>query len=59
MGKEVLLKFIVMAMHVYVMSCFKLTKITNSNLTSAMSDFWWNAIEHKRKIHWISWEKMS
>lgn len=57
-GKEVLLKAVAMALPVYAMSCFKLTKTTISNITSAMSDFWWSSFEHKRQMHWVSWEKM-
>ena len=57
-GKEVLLKAMAMAMPVFAMSVFKLPKITCQNLTSAMTNFWWNAQEGKKKIHWVSWEGM-
>lgn len=57
-GKEVLLMAVAMAMPVYAMSCFKLTKKSCENLTKAMADFWWNSLEHKRKIHWLSWTKL-
>lgn len=57
-GKEVLLKSIAMALPVYTMTCFRLPKMTCDNLESAMADFWWNADEHKIKIHWVCWENM-
>lgn len=57
-GKEVLLKSIAMALPVYAMSCFRLTKHHCRKIMSAMSSYWWDACNDKRKIHWIAWEKM-
>ncbi|KAL1198927.1 putative mitochondrial protein [Cardamine amara subsp. amara] len=57
-GKEVLIKAVTLAIPVYAMSCFKLTKTFLVNLTSDMCDFWWNVVEDKQKIHWVSWKKM-
>ena len=57
-GKEVLLKAVALAFPVYAMGCFKLPKTTIANLTSAMSNFWWNSVEHKNKIHWVKWETL-
>lgn len=48
-GKEILLKAVAMAMHVYVMSCFKLAKTTCGNLTSAMVDFWWSTLNIRER----------
>lgn len=53
--KEVLLKSIAMALHVYAMSCFRLTKHHCQKIMSAMAAFWWNECSEKRKIHWVSW----
>lgn len=57
-GKEVLLKSIAMALPVYAMSCFRLTKHHCQKIMSAMAEFWWNECSEKRKIHWVSWPEL-
>jgi len=52
-GKEVLLKSIAMALSVYTMTCFRLSKGLLTKLIGVMTDFWWNSMESSKKIHWI------
>lgn len=47
-----------MALPVYRMSCFHLTKHHCKTTMTAMFSFWWDACEDKRKIHWVAWEKL-
>lgn len=57
-GKEVLLKAVASALPVLPMSVYRLPKTVLASLHSAMSNFWWDNDEFRRKIHWISWEKL-
>lgn len=57
-GKEVLIKAVASALPVAAMSVFKFPKTLIASLHSAMATFWWSSDEHKRKIHWLSWDKL-
>ncbi|KAL0863670.1 hypothetical protein Bca101_042788 [Brassica carinata] len=57
-GKEVLLKAVASALPVLPMSVYQIPKTVISGLSSEMARFWWDGMEFKRKIHWLSWEKL-
>lgn len=56
--KEMLLKSIALALPVYAMSVFKLTKDLCDKLTSAMVEFWWSNGSNKKKIAWVAWQHL-
>nr|XP_027098869.1 uncharacterized protein LOC113718150 [Coffea arabica] len=58
-GKEILLKAVSMAMHVYTMSCFKLPNKLSKEVTSILANYWWREAEGENKMHWCSWSKLT
>jgi hypothetical protein len=58
-GKEVLIKAVVQAIPNYVMSCYKLPDGCCDEIENMIARFWWGSQEGNRKIHWLSWERMS
>lgn len=57
-GKEVLIKVIAAVLPVHAMSVYKIPKAIISSLQNIMASFWWSNVEHKKKIHWLSWDKL-
>ncbi|KAL0295512.1 UNVERIFIED_CONTAM: hypothetical protein Sangu_2508300 [Sesamum angustifolium] len=57
-GKEVIIKAIMQAIPTYAMGVFRFPETLIHELQSMIADFWWNNKEN-RKIHWLSWEKLS
>ncbi|XP_050900100.1 uncharacterized mitochondrial protein AtMg00310-like [Lathyrus oleraceus] len=57
--KEVLIKVVAQAIPSYIMSSFKHPKGVCSEIERLMARFWWGAKEGERKVHWMSWDKLS
>lgn len=57
-AKEVLIKFVALALLIYAMSVFQLPKELCGRLTSAIVEYWWNSGDKKRKIPWVAWQKL-
>lgn len=46
------------AIRIYVMSVFKLPALVCDDLTRMMRQYWWGVEKGKRKMAWMSWNKM-
>ncbi|XP_074315099.1 uncharacterized protein LOC141651279 [Silene latifolia] len=57
-GKEVLIKSVVQAIPIYMMSMFAIPEGIIDEIHAMIAMFWWGSTENKRKIHWWRWEKM-
>lgn len=42
----------------FAMSCFRLLKTIIDKLSSMLAAFWWGSDSCRRKIHWVSWERL-
>lgn len=58
-GKLIMLKSVLAAMPTYTMSCFKLPNSLYKRIQSALTRFWWDASMDKKKMCWISWQKLT
>uniref|UniRef100_A0A8R7TWE4 Reverse transcriptase zinc-binding domain-containing protein n=1 Tax=Triticum urartu TaxID=4572 RepID=A0A8R7TWE4_TRIUA len=58
-GKEVLIKAVAQAIHVYAMACFDLTKSLCEDVSSMIARFWWSQLDKENKIHWVGWDKLT
>ena len=57
-GKEILLKTIVQAVSIYVMSVFLLPFSLCMELERMMNSFWWGSKGDKGGIKWMAWDRM-
>lgn len=57
-GKEILIKAMAQAIPTYTMSCFKLPDSLYEELSSMIRNFWWGQKPEKKKVAWLSWEKL-
>jgi hypothetical protein len=50
---------VVQAIPTYCMSVFKLPKTLCAEINSMMMRFFWGHKEEEKRIHWLSWSKLS
>jgi len=58
-GKEVMIKAVAQAIPTFAMGCFDLMKELCDQISMMIGKYWWSQQEKERKIHWISWEKLT
>ncbi|XP_062020783.1 uncharacterized protein LOC133737191 [Rosa rugosa] len=58
-GKDLLIRVVAQALPSYAMSCFLLPKEFCDSLHQMCARFWWGSKDDNRKIHWLSWERLS
>ena len=58
-GKLTLLKAVLTAIPTHSMSCFQLSASICKRIQSVLTRYWWDSTEEKRKMCWVSWQKMT
>jgi hypothetical protein len=58
-AKEELIKSVAQAMSNYAMSVFKFSTGLCDELSKIIRNFWWGDEEDRKKVHWLSWDKMT
>ena len=56
-GKEILIKVVAQSILTYTMGVFQLKLY--EELQSMCARYWWGQTGNERKIHWLSWDKLS
>jgi hypothetical protein len=58
-AKDVLIKAVLQAFPTYAMGIFKFPAGLTEELTKVVRDFWWGDEHDRRKMHWLSWDKVA
>ncbi|CAN1749320.1 Uncharacterized mitochondrial protein AtMg00310 [Linum perenne] len=58
-GVHTLLQSVIAGLPVYAMSCFELTDKMCEALNTLMAKFWWGKVSDDRRLHWLSWARLS
>jgi len=58
-GKETLIKAVAQAIRNYILSCYKMPVGCYREIDSMLAKFWWGSNMDQKKIHWMSWERLS
>jgi hypothetical protein len=58
-AKDVLIKSVIQAISTYPMSVFKFSEGFCEELMKLTRDFWWGDENERRKMHWMSWDKLT
>lgn len=58
-AKEVLVKSVAQAFPTYTVGVFKLPQQFCDDYAQMVRNFWWGHSSDERKVHWISWDKLT
>lgn len=58
-AKDVLIKSVIQAIATYSMSVFKFSEGLCEDLMKLTRDFWWGDENDRRRMHWMSWDKVT
>nr|XP_051228987.1 uncharacterized protein LOC127346758 [Lolium perenne] len=58
-AKEALIKSVAQSISNYAMSVFKFPMGLCDDMSQIIREFWWGDEDNKRKVHWLSWDKIT